>query len=97
MIPIIGSSPFFILLSFSVFFFFSFFVFSFIFYFSSLQQNGSKYHFQPLCVRFRVIGTTFEKKTLHPPSCFQDGRHPFLKLVCVLSLVQFNKKCTIRR
>ena len=30
-------------------------------------------------------GQLLNKKFLRPPSCFQDGRHPFLKVVCSLS------------
>ena len=39
--------------------------FSFTFYFSSLQQNGSRYHLQVFCVRFRVKGDNFYKNNFY--------------------------------
>ena len=84
----------FVRISFSSFFFFfvRIFFFLFIFFFSlqflhlSLQPNAQGYHFQVFCIHFRGKGHNFLKTNLgHPPSCFQDGRHPCIKFVCSLS------------
>ena len=49
---------------------------------SSLPQNSSQdIIFRYLVFVLRSRGTAFEKKILPLPSCFQDGCHPFLKLV----------------
>ena len=39
----------------------------------------------------RVNGENLFKTFLHQPSCFQDGCHPFLELVCALSTDCFDQ------